>query len=84
MLYLINKLLSVVSSDILFFFKKKTHLFLVYNAEIMVIDLDLYDEHRLEDRITGSKTDLDLYASIYGTSWGVLANAVRVDCIYIH
>ena len=49
------------------FLLKKTHLVLVYNAEIMaveitVIDLDLYGEHRPEERITGSKTDLDLSA----------------------
>ena len=31
-------------------------------AEITVIDLDLYSEHRPEERITGSKTDLDLSA----------------------
>jgi len=37
----------------------------VYNAditgaEITVIDLHLYGEHMPEERITGSKTDLDL------------------------
>jgi len=53
------------------FLLKKTHLVLVYNAEITaaeitVIDLDLYGEHRSEERITESKTDLDLSArSIY-------------------
>jgi len=36
-------------------------------AEITVIDLDLYGEHRHEEIITRPKTDLDLYASIYGT-----------------
>ena len=76
MLYLINKLLSIVSSDFYCFSLKKTHLDLVYNAEIMaseirVIDLELYGEHRLEERITGSKTDLDLsagstYTRVYG------------------
>jgi hypothetical protein len=40
---------------------------MVYNAEITaaeitVIDLDLYSEHRPEERITGSKTDLELSA----------------------
>ena len=29
-------------------------------AEITVIDLDLYGEHRPEERISGSKTDLNL------------------------
>ena len=70
-----------MSSDFYCFSLKKTRLVLVYNAEIMaveimVIDLDLYGEHRLEERITESKTDLDLstrstytrvYTSIYGT-----------------
>ena len=31
-------------------------------AEITVIDLDLYGENRSEERITKSKTDLDLSA----------------------
>ena len=49
------------------FLLKKTHLVLVYNAEITaaeitVIDLDLYGEHKSEERITESKTDLDLSA----------------------
>ena len=49
------------------FLLKKTHLVLVYNAEITaaeitVIDLDLYGEHRPEERITGSKTDHNLSA----------------------
>ena len=44
------------------FLLKKTHLVLVYNAEITVIDLDLYGEHRPQERITGSKTDHDLSA----------------------
>jgi hypothetical protein len=49
------------------FLLKKTHLVLVYNAEITaaeitVIDLDLFSEQKLEERITGSKTDLDLSA----------------------
>ena len=49
------------------FLYKKTHLVLVYNteitaAEITVIDLDLYGENRSEERITKSKTDLDLSA----------------------
>ena len=49
------------------FLLKKTHLVLVYNAEITVaeitvIDLDLYGENRSEERITKSKTDLDLSA----------------------
>ena len=35
---------------------------MVYNVEITVIDLDLYSEHRPEERITGSKTDFDLSA----------------------
>ena len=51
-------------------FRKKTHLVLVYNAEITVTDLDLYGEHRPEERIIWSKTDLDLsagstYARVY-------------------
>ena len=62
MLYLINELLSIVSSDFYCFSLKKTHLVLVYNVEITVIDPDLYSEHRPEERITGSKTDLDLSA----------------------
>ena len=53
----------------MFFFKKETHLVLAYNAEITaaeitVIDLDLYGEHRPEERIRGSKTDLDLSAGL--------------------
>ena len=49
------------------FLLKKTHLVLVYNAEITaaeitVIDLDLYGENRSEERTTKSKTDLDLSA----------------------
>ena len=40
------------------FLLKKPHSVLVYNAEI---DLDLYGEHYRE-RITGSKTDLNLSA----------------------
>ena len=67
-----------MSSDFYCFSLKKIHLVLVYNAEIMVmeitvIDLDLYGEHRPEERITGSKTDLDLsagltiYMSIYSS-----------------
>ena len=36
----------------------------MYNAEITVIDLDLYSEHRSEERIPGSKTDLDLSAGL--------------------
>jgi len=65
MLYLIKKLLSIVSSDFYCFSLKKTHLVQVYNAEITVaeitvINLDLYGEQRPQERITGSKTDLDL------------------------
>ena len=49
------------------FLLKKTHLVLVDNAEITaaeitVIDLDLYGENRSEERITKSKTDIDLSA----------------------
>ena len=32
-----------------------------------LLDLNLYGEHMAEERITGSKIDLDLYTSIYGT-----------------
>ena len=52
---------------------------MVYNMEItvvdiMVIDLHLYGEHRPEERITGSKTDLDLSAGstntrVYMVKW---------------
>jgi len=31
-----------------------------------ILDLDLYVVHMPEERITGSKIDLDLSASIYG------------------
>ena len=49
------------------FLLKKTPLVLVYNTEnaaveITVIDTDLYGEHRPEERITGSKTNLDFSA----------------------
>jgi len=69
------------------------NLVLVYNAEITVIDLDLYGEHKPEERITGSKTDLglsagvDLYASIYdstrlSTSFKFKDNYL-LDCSFI-
>jgi len=59
MLYLINKLLSIVSSDFYFFLLKKTQL-VAYNAEITtaeitVIDLDLYGEHMPEKELQGQK-----------------------------
>ena len=62
---LITKLVSIVSSDFYCFsLKKKTHLVLVYNMEIMAAEITVIDlgEHRPEERITGSKTDLDLSA----------------------
>jgi len=35
-----------------------------------VLDLDLYNEHMPEERITGSKlTQVDLYVSIYGNTY---------------
>ena len=47
-------------------------------AEITLIDLNLYGEHRPEERITGSKTDLDLSAgSTYMRVYMVPAKRLR-------
>jgi len=70
------------------FLLKKTHLVLVYNVEITaveitVIDLDLYGELRPEERITGSKTDLDLsvgstYTRVYTVNIWLMGDSLNI------
>ena len=49
-------------------------------AEITVIGLDLYGEHRPEERIIGSKTDLDLSAgSSYTRVYTVVRNGIIIS-----
>ena len=49
-------------------------------AEITVIDLDLYGEHRPEERITGSKTDLDLPG---GSTYTRVYTVAIASCHYL-
>ena len=42
-----------------------------------ILDLDLYGEHMLEERITGSKIDLDLFAgSSYTRVYTVITHKI--------
>ena len=68
--------------SIVFLLKKIHLLVLVYNAEITVIDRDLYGEHRPDTRITGSKTDLDLSGRLTYTRVYMVVNwFIDISCL---